>query len=440
MRRPPRALPPSRWPPRCWRTRRRRRSAASCRRRRAPRVPGVYPPRVYKPQLYAPDVQLGPGGVNVRMPQFRGPQVAGPSMGGVNAGGMVRNKVGTPNLKNLRGGGQPAQTGPLLPTQGLFRQRPWLPWWLLPLLLLLLLLLFLLYKFVLPHNVVVPNVVGKPSAFEAEETLTKSDLVLDAEPEDQDRRQGRGRHRRRADAEEGHRGREGRQGHDPGLGQVSGKVTVPAIVGQTASRRRPDAAQGAADARAVRAAQRRSGRQDRLPDPGRGRGRPSRARRSTSSSPTRRSRRPRRRPKRKPRRRRKAAPAGPVARAAMAAAAAGEIRVPAIGKQDTKTYAKAAADIGIVPVTKNVFSDKPVGTLFDTSPPGGTLVKPKSKVTAARLDRASPTWSSPTARTSCASTARRARSSIRWPRPRPRRRTRRGAPTAPTSPTRPTGS
>ena len=58
--------------------------------RRAPRVPGVYPPRVYKPQLYAPDVQMGPGGLNVRMPQFRGPQVAGPQLGSVNAGSMVR--------------------------------------------------------------------------------------------------------------------------------------------------------------------------------------------------------------------------------------------------------------------------------------------------------------------------------------------------------------
>src|SRR4051794_37148907 len=34
-------------------------------RRRAPHVPGVYPPRVYKPQLYAPDVNVGPGGLQV---------------------------------------------------------------------------------------------------------------------------------------------------------------------------------------------------------------------------------------------------------------------------------------------------------------------------------------------------------------------------------------
>ena len=54
-------------------------------RRRPPQVPGMYPPRVFKPQLYPPDVKLGPGGLNVRMPQFRGPQVQGPSMGSLNA-------------------------------------------------------------------------------------------------------------------------------------------------------------------------------------------------------------------------------------------------------------------------------------------------------------------------------------------------------------------
>ena len=50
------------------------------RRARQPQIPGVYGPRVYKPQLYPPDVQMGPGGLNVRMPQFRAPQVQGPQM------------------------------------------------------------------------------------------------------------------------------------------------------------------------------------------------------------------------------------------------------------------------------------------------------------------------------------------------------------------------
>src|SRR6185436_19186616 len=64
-----------------------------------------------------------------------------------------------------------------------------------------------------------------------------------------------------------------------------------------------------------------------------------------------------------------------------AAGAAGQIRVPAIDGQDTKTYAKTLADLGIVPVTKNAFSDTPVGKPFATNPEGGKLVKPKSKVT-----------------------------------------------------------
>ena len=50
-------------------------------KRRAPQVPGMYRPRIYKPQLYPPDVSMGPGGINVRMPQFRAPQVQGPQMG-----------------------------------------------------------------------------------------------------------------------------------------------------------------------------------------------------------------------------------------------------------------------------------------------------------------------------------------------------------------------
>ena len=79
-----------------------------------------------------------------------------------------------------RGAGAPPPAGPLLPTQAVFRQKPWLPWWLavvIPLLLLLLLLLFLF----LPKNVEVPDVVGKKSAFEAEQTVTDAELRLAAQ-------------------------------------------------------------------------------------------------------------------------------------------------------------------------------------------------------------------------------------------------------------------
>jgi beta-lactam-binding protein with PASTA domain len=133
------------------------------------RVPGVHGPRFYKPQVYKPNVHLGPGGLQVQKPMVRGPQMVGPQARGANL-----------NLNNLKmPGGQkpPAVTGPLLPTQAVFRQKPWLPWWVaivIPLLALLALLLFLF----LPKNVEVPDVVGKKSAFEAEKLITDAKLRL----------------------------------------------------------------------------------------------------------------------------------------------------------------------------------------------------------------------------------------------------------------------
>ncbi len=132
-------------------------------------IPGVQGPRIYKPQVYKPNVYLGPGGVQVQKPMVRGPQMMGPQARGMNL-----------NLNNLKmPGGQapPAVTGPLLPTQAVFRQKPWLPWWVaivVPLLALLALLLFLF----LPKNVEVPDVVGKKSAFEAEKLITEAGLKL----------------------------------------------------------------------------------------------------------------------------------------------------------------------------------------------------------------------------------------------------------------------
>ena len=66
---------------------------------------------------------------------------------------------------------------PLLPNQVIFRHKPWLPWWvalLVPLLILLALFLFLF----LPKNVVVPEVTGAKSTFEAEKKLTEAELKL----------------------------------------------------------------------------------------------------------------------------------------------------------------------------------------------------------------------------------------------------------------------
>ena len=82
-----------------------------------------------------------------------------------------------------RHGGAPMPQMPLMPNQVVFRHKAWLPWWvavLIPLLLLLALLLFLF----LPRNVVVPDVTGTKSAFEAEKKLTKAQLKLAPTPKE----------------------------------------------------------------------------------------------------------------------------------------------------------------------------------------------------------------------------------------------------------------
>ena len=132
------------------------------------KLPPGMAPRVYKPQVYKGNLHIGPGGVQMSKPMVRGPQVAGPGMHGVNV-----------NLDKLKmgGAGAPAVTGPLLPTQAVFRQKPWLPWWVaivVPLLALLALLLFLF----LPKSIEVPEVVGKASAFDAEQVVTEAGLRL----------------------------------------------------------------------------------------------------------------------------------------------------------------------------------------------------------------------------------------------------------------------
>jgi beta-lactam-binding protein with PASTA domain len=131
-----------------------------------PKIPGMTGPKVNMPQ-----VGIGPGGkLNVRMPNVRGPQMQGvnlrrPTMG-LKALKMPDHGLATPAVSNA----------PLLPTQAIFRQKAWLPWWLaivLPLLLLLALMLFLL----LPKSVQVPNLVGKET-FAAQSALDDANLKL----------------------------------------------------------------------------------------------------------------------------------------------------------------------------------------------------------------------------------------------------------------------
>ena len=131
-----------------------------------PKVPGVS-----KPSVDMPDVSLGPGGkLDVRMPNVRGPHFQG-----VN---LRRPTLGLRALRMPDRGPAPAiSSAPLLPTQAIFRQKAWLPWWLTivaPLLALLGLLLFLL----LPKNVEVPDVVGSKTVFAAEKKLIAAGLEL----------------------------------------------------------------------------------------------------------------------------------------------------------------------------------------------------------------------------------------------------------------------
>ena len=154
-------------------------------RRRPPQVPGMYPPRVFKPQLYPPGVTMGPGGLNVRMPQMRAPQVQGPQMGSLNA------QAGQ-GMLSRRGGQSSAPTGPLLPTQGTFAQKPWLPWWLIPVILLLALLLFLLFRS-MPQETLVAQGDRRGLGVQGRGEADQGRAQAGPEPEGRGQRQGRPR-------------------------------------------------------------------------------------------------------------------------------------------------------------------------------------------------------------------------------------------------------
>lgn len=131
-----------------------------------PRIPGVSPPRINMP-----NVSLGPDG----MPNVRMPSVRGADFQGVN---LRRPTLGLKALRMPDRAAVPAaSSAPLLPTQAIFRQKVWLPWWLAivaPLVVLLALALFLL----LPKNVEVPDVRGSETVFAAEKKLIAAGLQL----------------------------------------------------------------------------------------------------------------------------------------------------------------------------------------------------------------------------------------------------------------------
>jgi beta-lactam-binding protein with PASTA domain len=335
-------------------------------RRRVPDVPGVYPPRVYRPQLYPPGATIGPGGLQLRMPKLQAPHVQGPQMKQV--------QLKPPQQLKLpgRGGGSSAPAAPLLPTQGIFRQKGWIPWWAVPLLIAIVALLLLLYK-LSPQKVVVPQIVGQRSAFKAEEKLTNAKLKLDpAQKKQLDAKVPPGT----IIGQTPKAGSKAAKGDTVAVlvAVASAKVNVPNIVGLTAgdaekALRAKNLTLGQASPQPIDPAGKISSQIPAAnevvkqgtpvnifyPNPAANKGK---------ASPT---------PKGKGNGKK-----GGAAAAAAAAGAAGagpaDIVVPAVAGAKLDAFAKTVADKGIVPVEVKQFNDAPVGTLFATDPPGGTKV------------------------------------------------------------------
>ncbi len=117
-----------------------------------------------------PSANVGPQGVQVTGP--RAPR----------APSIPKKNLQLSQLK-APGGGAALPSIPLAPNQVVFRQKAWLPWWIMMLIPLLILLAVLLFLF-LPKNVAVPEVTGSTSAFEAEQKLVKADLKLAPAPKE----------------------------------------------------------------------------------------------------------------------------------------------------------------------------------------------------------------------------------------------------------------
>jgi beta-lactam-binding protein with PASTA domain len=322
-------------------------------------IPGVQGPQVYKPQVYKPDVYIGPGGPQIRKPMVRGPQVMGPRMSGMN--------LNLSSLKPGGGGGAAVITGPLLPSQAVFRQKPWLPWWLaivIPLLILAAIALYLL----LPKTTEVPDVTGSKSAFVAEKELGDAKLKLaPAIKEKVNTKVAPGTV----------------IGQTPKAGEKvekesevailtatgDGNVEVPKLVGLTSTE---------AD-KVLREAKLALGPST---PPG------------SSPKAVIKTQIPAAKEIVKegvavaiflPKKGEKGDGEGGKGAAGTGAAGGGgggggggdkkDIVIPAIGEQKSDAYAQAAADLGLVPEQVKQFSDKPPGVLFATEPPGGTKAK-----------------------------------------------------------------
>jgi beta-lactam-binding protein with PASTA domain len=327
------------------------------------RIPGFTAPRVFKPQLYEPGVQIGPGGINIRKPQLRAPQMQGPQM-------QARN-IQLSNLTGLRGGGggaAAAPAAPLLPTQGVFRQKAWLPWWLIPVIALLAALAVLLFMLA-PKKTTVPDVIGAPSAFDAQQKITAAGLKV-----------GQSREKATKDAKAGTV-----IGQDPKAGQSvkkdsevtllvavgTGKVTVPDIVGLVAADAekrlsRRNLTLGQASPQPLDPAKKIVSQIPAAGEPAK-EGAPVDIFFQQAGKGG-------------------AAAAGGAGGAGAGGAGGGgtgaDVTIPAIPEgATTKEYAQTLSDKKLVPESKPALSEAKVGTPFATEPPVGETVKEGAKVT-----------------------------------------------------------
>ena len=338
------------------------------RRKPAGGVPGVYGPRVYKPQVYKPGMQIGPSGITFQKPQFTGPQVQGPQMKAMN---LDANKLKLPK----GGGAQAAPSGPLLPSQGVFKQKAWLPWWLVPVVLALAALAVLLYM-LLPSNVAVPNVVGSKSTFEAEKKLDGAGLKLAAAPKEKvDPKAPAGSVIGQTPAA----GEKAEKGEEVAvlIAVGDGKITVPKVVGMkladaekalrdkglTVGKTAPTPPDPDGTIESQIPAEKEVVKEGApvdifFADPnGKGKGKDPKA----------------------------AGGAGAGAAAGGGGGGGGggekDIVIPAIDGAKVDDFAATLAEDELVPETKRVFDASPVGTLFATEPPGGTKAAAGDKVT-----------------------------------------------------------
>jgi beta-lactam-binding protein with PASTA domain len=287
---------------------------------------------------------------------------------------MNVDMAGVKDKLKMPGGAPAAPAGPLLPSQAVFRQKPWLPWWLVPVGIALAALAVMLYL-LLPQNVVVPDVVGSESAFQAEEKLTEADLTLAAAPKE----------KVNTDVEPGtvisqtpKAGEKAEKGEavtiEIAIGD--GQITVPKVtglsladaeaalrdkkltLGQTSPQ--PPDPEGKIESQipAENEVVKEGAPVDLFfADPnGKGEGKEKEAEKGEGAPP----------------------PGGGEDGGEDANA---EIIIPAIDGAELDEFAQKLGDDGLVPVPKRVFDEAKRGTLFATEPPGGTTVKAGTKVT-----------------------------------------------------------